>query len=453
MKKRLFALLLAVVLLFAAMPGVSAANYDRTIGAFNYLRDLAKTGTPKMDWYELVINLAPQTKFTLTFNETDNGLGLVIEETSLVDVRYHRIYTLSLNHGYWNYERDSVQGYYLCEGSDMPSGWIGDYIFLHSDFTGTTGLPFDLGYAGDPELKQQAMMEAALGVSDILSITDGLLKQGGYSVKDLGFISYRGHLTHSYGRNLETAAPNCTVSGFERGTCYVCKAKLDKVIPALGHTWELTQAPAEGVHAMGEYACDRCGETKQAPLCAGEVFPDAPKEGNWAHESVDWAWIAGITNGTSATTFSPAQSCTRAQVVTFLWRAKGSPTPEGTDCAFTDVTPGTYYYEAMLWAVENGITNGTSAATFSPDRPCSRGEVVTFLWRANGEPMPSAETMEIAFTDTDENAFYYPAMLWAVEHGITTGITATSFAPALTCSRDQIITFLYRDLAQQPPLD
>ena len=269
MRKRIISAILAAILLFSAIPAASAAKYDRTIGAFNYLKELAKTGTPGVGGYALSLQLAPHTIFTLGSGK--NEILLEIDETSHEDLQYRRRHTLSLHNEYWHHERNSVQGSYLREGSDMFSGLSGSYIFQHSDFSGTAGLPFDLGYAGDPERKQQARMEATLGVSDLLAIVDGLLKQGGYSIQDLGFISYRGHLTHSYGRNLETAEPTCSEIGYERGTCYVCKAKLDKVIPALGHPWQVSQENAD-IHSTAQYTCGRCGETKEAPLCASPRF-------------------------------------------------------------------------------------------------------------------------------------------------------------------------------------
>ena len=152
-----------------------------------------------------------------------------------------------------------------------------------------------------------------------------------------------------------------------------------------------------------------------------------------------------MTEGTSATTFSPAKTCTRAQVVTFLWRAKGCPEPTKTENPFTDVQADAYYCKAVLWAVENGITNGTSATTFGPNNGCTRAQVVTFLWRAEGEPEPTSANNP--FTDVT-GGYYYKAVLWAVENGVTAGTSATAFSPNQTCTRGQIVTFLYRDMGR-----
>ena len=174
------------------------------------------------------------------------------------------------------------------------------------------------------------------------------------------------------------------------------------------------------------------------------VFVDVP-EGSYYEEAVNWAVEQGITQGTDATHFSPDGICTRAQAVTFLWRAAGSPAPKATTMPFTDVPAGSYYYDAVLWAVENGITKGTSATTFSPNMNCSRAQIVTFLWRS--EQSPAAGTVN-PFTDVKADAYYADAVLWAVKEGVTKGTTATTFSPDANCTRAQIVTFLWRALAK-----
>ena len=166
------------------------------------------------------------------------------------------------------------------------------------------------------------------------------------------------------------------------------------------------------------------------------------KESDYYYEPVLWAVENKVTTGTSETTFSPNDPCTRAQVVTFLWRSAGNPEPSSTDNPFKDVAESTYYYKAVLWAVEEGITNGTSETTFSPDDPCTRAQVVTFLWRADGATAP--EKSDNPFKDVAAGEYYYNAVLWAVEKKITTGTSDTTFSPDETCIRAQIVTFLYR---------
>ena len=165
------------------------------------------------------------------------------------------------------------------------------------------------------------------------------------------------------------------------------------------------------------------------------------KPGDYFYDAVNWAVEKGITTGTSATTFSPNASCTRAQIVTFLWRASGSPEPKTASNPFTDVAANAYYCKAVLWAVENGITTGTSATTFSPDAPCTRAQGVTFLWRANGSKAASAAA---SFTDVASDAYYAPAVAWAAEQNVTGGVGNGLFSPNTTCTRAQIVSMLYR---------
>ena len=165
------------------------------------------------------------------------------------------------------------------------------------------------------------------------------------------------------------------------------------------------------------------------------------KEGAYYYDAVLWAVEQKITSGTSATTFSPDASCTRAQMVTFLWRAAGSPKVENGKNPFTDVKADAYYYDAVLWAVEKGVTSGTSATTFSPDATVTRGQTVTFLYRNAGSPEVSGT---MPFTDVEADAYYAKAVRWAVQQKITTGTSETTFSPMSDCTRGQIVTFLYR---------
>ena len=158
------------------------------------------------------------------------------------------------------------------------------------------------------------------------------------------------------------------------------------------------------------------------------------------YEAVKWAQEKGITGGIGNGLFGPNQPCTRAQIVTFLWRAAGSPAPMLNKNPFTDVHTSDYYYDAVLWAVQNGITNGTSAKTFSPDATVTRAQVVTFLWRANDQPAAGNS----GFLDVSSNAYYARAVDWAFANGITTGVDYGAFGPDTACTRAQIVTFLYR---------
>lgn len=173
---------------------------------------------------------------------------------------------------------------------------------------------------------------------------------------------------------------------------------------------------------------------------AGHAFTDVPS-GSYYADAVAWAVENGITGGISADTFAPNAACTRAQAVTFLWRAAGSPEPQSAETAFTDVKPGSYYEKAVAWAVENGITKGTSDTAFSPGAPCSRGQIVTFLWRSQKSPAVGTAN---PFTDVKPGDYYADAVLWAVAKGVTHGTTDTTFSPGSGCTRAQIVTFLWR---------
>ena len=166
--------------------------------------------------------------------------------------------------------------------------------------------------------------------------------------------------------------------------------------------------------------------------------------GSSYYDAVVWAVNNNITTGTSETTFSPDMTVSRAQVMTFLWRAAGSPTASaGTVNPFTDVSASDWYYDAVLWAVAEGITEGTSATTFSPEEICSRAEVLTFIYRYEDEP---SATGTADFTDLTAD-WYRAAINWAVSAGIASGTSETAFSPAADCPRSEIVTFLYNDLA------
>ena len=169
-------------------------------------------------------------------------------------------------------------------------------------------------------------------------------------------------------------------------------------------------------------------------------FTDVPATA-YFYEAVKWAVAEGITAGKTETTFAPNETCTRAQAVSFIWRAKGCPEPAGTQNPFTDVKESHYFYKAVLWAVENGINAGMTPTTFGPNQNCTRGQIVTFLWNTEGKPIVSAEN---PFTDVKESHYFYNAVLWAVENNITAGMSETKFAPNNKCTRGQIVCFLER---------
>ena len=234
------------------------------------------------------------------------------------------------------------------------------------------------------------------------------------------------------------------------------RAYLDMEGATIGTTVKLTCLPDEGYrvaqitgaeltdngdHTYTFVMGDSPVELKVLFLRQNNPFLDV-NETHFYHDSVLWAVENGITNGVDATHFGSMGVCNRAQVVTFLWRAAGSPAPESTVNPFQDVAEGTWYTDAVLWAVEKGITNGVDATHFAPDGVCNRAQVVTFLHRASGSPSPALE--ENPFTDVAERSWYTAPVLWALENGVTTGTSNTTFNPDGQCLRAQVVTFLHR---------
>jgi hypothetical protein len=215
--------------------------------------------------------------------------------------------------------------------------------------------------------------------------------------------------------------PTCTTGGYTTYTCACGDSYIADEIPALGHEWNGT-------------SCTRCDATRNNP------FVDVPED-SWFINPVLWAVEKGITSGVDDTHFGPNAACTRAQVVTFLWAAEGKPEPVSTVNPFVDVKEGDWFFKAVLWAKENDITSGLDDTHFGPNQTCTREQVVTFLWAAEGKPEPTAT--EEPFVDVAETDWFYKAVLWAVENGITAGVDATSFGPNDTCVREQVVTFLY----------
>ena len=212
----------------------------------------------------------------------------------------------------------------------------------------------------------------------------------------------------------------------------------------------LTTAPVDGTEYTVEIIQTNTKKEEDAVFVSLTVTYTAPKStfedvaaDDYFFEPVEWAAESGITSGTTETTFSPNDTCTRAQMVTFLWRAAGKPESSMTN-PFSDVSEDAYYYQAVLWAAEQGITKGTSDTTFSPNDEVLRCQAVTFLYRMKGSP---ATTMDNPFTDVTENSYFYEAVLWAVSEEITLGYGDGIFAPLDNCLRCQIVTFLYRCLA------
>lgn len=299
-----------------------------------------------------------------------------------------------------------------------------------------------------------------------------------------GFTTYTCACGESYKKNYVSALEHkpelknekkagCLKGGYTGDeVCTVCGKvfKAGSVILALGHSTELRNEKAamcvNGGYT-GDLVCVRCGdiiEQGKATAAAGHKFfggkcsvCDAQESGSrsveaksfddvipgtFYYDAVMWAVKNNITKGTGASTFSPGDGCTRFQIVTFLWRACGCPTA-ATAASFSDVSPSDSFYEAVRWAVERGITNGTGGSSFSPYATCTRAQIVTFLYRAAGSPTVSSG---IRFFDVAPNAFCRDAVVWATERGITNGTSDTTFSPGAACTRAEVVTLLYRTL-------
>lgn len=235
--------------------------------------------------------------------------------------------------------------------------------------------------------------------------------------------NYQAPHTHSY--TAAVTAPTCTAAGYTTHTCSCGDSYKDNYVNALGHNY------VNG-------ACTRCG-AKDPNYKPAVSFIDVPSDAFYAN-AVKWAVENEITTGVGNNRFDPNGQCTRGQVVTFLWRAAGKPTVSA-NVSFSDVQPGAFYYEAVKWAVANGITQGVGGNRFAPNDTCTRGQVVTFLHRAANSPAASTAS---SFTDVPTTAFYYNAVNWAVANGITNGTGNGRFSPNDTCTRAQVVTFLYR---------
>lgn len=261
------------------------------------------------------------------------------------------------------------------------------------------------------------------------------------------------------GSGSSSRSHSVSIASTEHGTV---TANIKNAAP--GATVVLTPTPADGSRLASLAVFDKNGKQIALTLKDGKytfimpasgveikaeftvkqdmLFADV-KQVDYFYDAVQWAVDNGITNGVSDTLFNSGADCTRAQAVTFLWRAAGAPEPVNAD-SFTDVLKDSYYAKAAAWAVENGITSGVSATEFAPDATCTRAQIVTFLWRAEKAPAVDAES---AFTDVESDAYYADAVQWALKNGVTNGISASAFNPDASCTRAQIVTFLWRTLA------
>ena len=265
---------------------------------------------------------------------------------------------------------------------------------------------------------QSAYNAAQAGVYEIMGTLD---LPGTVGNKDLTVtVTVNVISDHEHSYTAVVTAPTCTTGGFTTYTCDCGDSYIADETAALGHEWKGT-------------GCNRCDATRNNP------FVDVAED-SWFINPVLWAVENKITSGVDATHFGPDAACTRAQVVTFLWAAEGKPEPVSTVNPFADVSTSDWFFKAVLWAKENGITSGVDATHFGANQTCTREQVVTFLWAAEGKPVSSAA---VSFSDVPAGAWFYAPVAWAVENKVTSGMGDGSFGVGATCTRAQVVTFLY----------
>lgn len=313
--------------------------------------------------------------------------------------------------------------------------------------SGTDGLEVKLP-TGTVALDKTALASVSIGKDVAVSVksvkTSGLTdeqkkalgdKLDSAIVVDVNILANGAKITDFGGGKLTISVPYTPKEGEDTSKLTVWYVKDDGTIENMGGHYDAVNKcfVFETTH-LSQYAL----------LTDPNPFTDVA--GNaYYYNAVLWALDNHVTGGKTATTFAPNAVCTRAQTVTFLWRAMGSPEPTSTVNPFTDVKPDAYYYKAVLWAVEKGVTGGVSATAFNPGGVCSRAQVVAFLWRAAGKPVVNY-TMN--FADVPADSYYTEAARWAVSEGVTGGTSATVFSPSNSCTRAQIVTFLYRALGK-----
>lgn len=378
---------------------VIATEGETTVSSVNYMAfdvNSAKYGSAAKDLHVSIGSQQTQ-KFTLKFNNEDGSVYKTLEVESGKNITIPAGPTKSgYTFNYWSIGGDNTQ--YKPGNSYTPTS---DVTFTPKWTQNDNGNGGNSGSGSSTTsyiIKASAGTGGSISPSGNVSVTSGSSKT--FSVKaDSGY-----------------AIEDVLVDGKSVGAVSSYTFKNVKKAHTISVTFEKKAASPEN------------------------PFVDVPDDAYY-RDAVIWAAGNGITTGTSAATFDPNGVCTRAQAVTFLWRVAGKPAPETTTMPFVDVAPNAYYHDAVLWAVENGITKGTTDTTFSPNQYCTRAHIVTFLWRAQKQP---ASATQNPFVDVATNAYYTTAVLWAVENGITNGTTATTFSPDASCTRAQIVTFLYR---------
>ena len=250
-----------------------------------------------------------------------------------------------------------------------------------------------------------------------------------------------GTVPHSFGEWVTTIPATATTDGEEQHSCSVCGYKETLTIPATGNNGGGNSGGGGGSSSPAVKPAGTTPEPELPVLRFTDVSSSA-----YYYNAVAWAVDSGITSGTSTNTFSPDNACSRAQVITFLWRMAGSLVVTNTVSAFDDVPADSYYWNAVQWATANGITAGIASGLFGSNSTCTRGQMAALLYRYVGSPTIDGE---LPFADVSADSYYAKAVMWAAENGITNGVSETTFAPDNICTRAQIVAFLYRAFANR----
>ena len=394
---------------------VAGSSYDQKVSAdlMEVHRNIFVTATPKN-----------------AFTDEDTKLHWITDyaESDNVSVSPPHLLKVAADRFLLTWTENDVQKYCFLNGKGQPEGGIRTFEGQLSDCAPILVNGKAVWYVTDWSEPVFYQIDICTH-SYTAAITKPTCTAGGYTTytcKNCGH-SYVADQTAALGHGWSVwetlQAPTCTAEGMEQRACSRCGKTESRTVPALGHDWQGSE-------------CGRCGVIRLTPF--DDVVP-----GSFYELPVAWAVDNGVTSGISATEFGPNVSCNRAQVVTFLWRAADCPEPASTEHPFVDVQSGSFYEKAVIWAVEQGITAGLDATHFGPNTVCNRAQVVTFLWRAQGNPNSDAAT---PFTDVKAGDFYEMPVRWAVENGITSGISATEFGALTPCNRAQVVTFLYRAL-------
>lgn len=367
---------------------------------------------------------------------------------------------------YYNYTNSSSTGTKVSASTSYyrtSSPQLSNVTFVpKSGYTGTVTIPFT-GY--DVEDRQfSGTVRISVGPSDEVSITYKVFSSSSVDFdaadfntacremtdETLNYVRFSlpaskyGTLYYQYNTSTETGTKVTSSTNYYRtnATRLLSDVSFAAASDYIGTvSIDYTGRSTGGTEFSGTIDIQVLSNNPTSPVYT-PVFSDVHSH-DYYYDAVIWAVRNGITTGTSTFTFSPNATCTRAQAVTFIWRAAGSPAPNRGVNPFTDVKPTAYYYNAVLWAVEQGITSGTTSTTFSPDATVTRGQAVTFLHRYMGSPVPSTK---ISFTDVKSGEYCAPAVSWAAANGITGGTSSTTFSPDAECTRAQILTFMYRAL-------